>query len=81
MAGFRFWLRRNLTRLAITLGIFCYIEIFFSLTEGTNRNFEFPWGYYEPSLAVLGALLLAGGWYFYVPPRIDESRRPVNVED
>ncbi len=66
--GFTFWLRRNVSRLALMLGIFCIVEIFMHLTEGTNPNTRMPLGYWPYFVAGLGLLSFGIAWWTYIPP-------------
>lgn len=58
----RLFLQRSLYRLTLTAGIFCFIEIYFHLTEGTRPNYVPPWGHYVASVGVTGCLLLGVAW-------------------
>ena len=58
----REWLRRNARFLAIVLGIACLLEVTFDSIEGTKHNFEFPWGHYRATLAVLAVVFLIVGY-------------------
>lgn len=51
-----------LYRLSLTVGIFCFVEIFVHLTDGTRPNYIPPWGHYVASVAVMGFLLLGVAW-------------------
>lgn len=77
-----YFIRRSVCRLALTLGIFCYIEVIFHLTEGTNPNFQFPWGHYVESVAVMGALFLMLAWLTWTRPRLPPaSKLPAEKEN
>lgn len=66
--GFTFWFRRSFSRLALMLGIFCVIELFMHLTEGTNPNTRMPLEYWPYFVAGMGVVSFAIGWLLYIPP-------------
>jgi hypothetical protein len=69
MRGITFWARRNFSRVLLTLGIFGFVEVLWRQFVGPTRpNYEFPWGHYDLSIALLGALFLFLGWLIWIPP-------------
>lgn len=68
--------RRSVCRLSITLGICCYLEILFQWIQGTNPNYEFPWGHYNETLAVVGVNLIGIAYFTREPPRPIEAADP-----
>ena len=65
----RYFFFRNLCRLSLTLGFFCFLEIYFQWTEGTRPNYLFPWGYYNETLAVFGGRLFGLAYVTWTKPR------------
>lgn len=61
-SGLKTWGRRQIRFLSLTLGIFCFIEVFMHLTDGTNPNVTFPWGHYPETIAAIGAVMLLIGY-------------------
>jgi hypothetical protein len=68
-----FWLRRNISRIALILGFCSVIEIFVHLTDGTEPVTRIPLEYWVPFVSALGVASFAVAWWLYIPPaRHDE---------
>jgi hypothetical protein len=78
--GFTFWFRRSISRLALMLGVFCCIELFMHLTEGTNPNTTMPLEYWPYFVAGLGVVSMLVGWLTYLPPAGSNPPTDRNVE-
>lgn len=71
-----FFIRRNVYRLSLTLGIFAFIEVFMHSTEGTKPNYMFPWGHYVETLSGLGVLFLAVAYFTRIGPYCPQRTAP-----
>ena len=69
-------LRRWTNRLSIMLGFFCYVEIVFQRIEGTKPNYMFPWGRYNETLALFGAIFLVIAYFTWERPKPVEPPSP-----
>lgn len=67
MGNVTYFIRRAFCRMSLAVGIFCFVEICFHVTEGTKPNFRFPWGHYVASVAVMGTVLLFFSWLTWIP--------------
>lgn len=77
MRGIRFWFFRSVCRLALTMGIFCFIEIVFRMIGETTRpNYEFPWGYYDLTIGIIGVVMLATAYFTWTKPCSDSDSEP-----
>lgn len=72
---FTSYFRRAFSRLALMLGVFCFIELFMHLTEGTKPNIRMPLEYWPWFVAGLGAVSLILAWLTYTPLEQDGSPR------
>ena len=64
---FTFYFRRAFSRLALMLGVFCFIELFKHLTEGTNPNIRMQLEYGPWFVTGLGTASLFLAWLTYTP--------------
>ncbi|MBL8849062.1 MAG: hypothetical protein JNG89_05235 [Planctomycetaceae bacterium] len=69
-----YWFRRAVSRLALLLGIFCILELFMHLTEGTIPNLRVPLEYWPYFVAGLGLCSLTVAWLTYDPLESANSR-------
>lgn len=69
------WIRRVISRLALLLGVFCVIELFMHLTEGTNPNIRMPLEYWPYFVAGLGLISLTVAWLTYDPLETTDDAR------
>ena len=76
--GFTFWFRRAISRLALMLGVFCFIELFMHLTEGTKPNIRMPLEYWPYFVTGLGTVSLILAWLTYLPLEQDTPPRDSN---
>lgn len=80
-SGIKHWFFRSVCRLALTMGIFCFVEILFRLIGETTRpNYEFPWGYYDLTIGVIGSAILVTAYFTWTHPLTESGSEPAAVE-